>query len=162
MGGLDRLYEQPSEPISFRSDTNEGLLRFPGLTSGYGAALELVNQAVDVIRGLENKASEAQRASYEKLQQAEKRIEELEADLRSAQSCIDEARRKLKQSNEAASLEKSRLEKAERKICALEMRARTAEAQANENASILAQLEEAIRTQLLAKRSPPNKLTRSH
>jgi hypothetical protein len=41
-------------------------------------------------------------------------------------------------------------------MCELEMLARTAEAKAKENASFVARIEEAIRTQLLARRWPHN------
>jgi hypothetical protein len=85
----------------------------------------------------------------------------LEADKRTAELWISDARTKLKESDEAARVERVRLEAAERKMCELEMRARTAEGQAKENANAVARIEEAIRTQLLAKRLPANKLALS-
>jgi hypothetical protein len=83
----------------------------------------------------------------------------LETELQSAQACISEARVKIKESDEATKVDKSRLEAAERKMCQIEMRARTAEGQARENANAVARIEEAIRTQILAKRLPLNELT---
>jgi chromosome segregation ATPase len=158
MGYLDRFYDQPTEQTSLRSEATEAVVRFPGMTKNYGAVLELVNQAAELIKGIESHASEVERTSYQKLELAEKRIAELEAELRSAQACITEARRKLNESDEAVRTEKSRLETAERKLCELEMRARTAEAHAKENANALTRIEEAIRTKLLEKRLPANKL----
>jgi DNA repair exonuclease SbcCD ATPase subunit len=154
MGYLDRIYEQTSEQPSFRSEVTEAVVRFPGMPKGYGAVLDLVSQAAEAVRNIENSASEAERTSYQKIELAEKRIAELEGELRSAQICIGEARHKLKEADDAARTDKSRLETAERKICELEMRARTAEAQAKENANALARIEEAIRTKLLEKRIP--------
>jgi membrane protein involved in colicin uptake len=168
MGSLDRFY-QPSEQISFKSDhigPKEGVLRFSVAstaadTSGYDAVLDLVYQAAEVVKGIENQATEAEKVFYQKLQVAQKRIEELETDNRTFELCISEACTKLKESDEVARAEKARLQAAERKMCELEMRARTAEAQAKENANAVVRIEEAIRTQLLAKRLPANKLALS-
>jgi len=163
MGNLDRLYDLP--PIA----PSEGVLHFPSTppstaTRGCGAALDLVYQAAEVIKGIENHANEAEKYArgvadnaLRKLQLAEKRIEELETELQSAQACISEARVKIKESDEARKVERSCLEAADRQICQIEMRARTAEAQARENANAVARIEQAIRTQILAKRLPLNK-----
>jgi chromosome segregation ATPase len=126
--------------------------------------MSLVYQAAEVIKDIESQASDAERAeraSHQKLQIARKRIDELESELRSAQLCINEARVKLKESNELAKAKKSRLDDAERRMCQLEMRARTAEMQARENANSVSRLEEAIRTQILSRRQPSNKLTKT-
>ena len=168
MGSLDRYYQ--FDDVDARvMDHNEGepndrVLPFRAgspvaPTKGCGAAMNLVYQAAEVIKDIENQASEAEKAAYQKLQIAQKRIEELETELKSAQLCINEARVKLKESNELAKAEKSRLDEAERRMCELEMRARTAETQARENANSVARVEEAIRTQILAKRQPANKTT---
>jgi hypothetical protein len=83
----------------------------------------------------------------------------LEKELQSAQACISEARIKIKESEEATKVEKARLEAAEAKMYQIEMRARTAEAQATENANAVTRIEEAIRTEILAKRIPINRRT---
>jgi DNA repair ATPase RecN len=166
MGSLDRIYNQPNEHIFFKSDLpvgpKEGIVRFRGATPtvdtrGYDAVLDLIYQAAEVMKGVENHATEAEKIAYQKLQLAQRRIDELETELRTAQVCIKEARVNLKESEDAARIERSRLESAESKMCELEMRARTAEAQAKENANAVARIEEAIRTQIIAKRLPPNK-----
>ena len=167
MGTFDRYHDQPGEQTSFKSDligSKEGVLQFASPTADarrYAAGLELVYQAAEVIKGIENQATEAEKVSYQKLQIAQRRIEELEADKRTAELWISDARTKLKELDEAARVERVRLEAAERKMCELEMRARTAEGQAKENANAVARIEEAIRTQLLAKRLPANKLALS-
>jgi chromosome segregation ATPase len=155
MGYLDRLYDRPTEQPSSTSGVTETVVHFPGTTKGYGAVLDLVNKAAEVIKDIENQASEAKRTSS----LAEKRIAELEAEVQLAQKCIREARHKLKESDEAAKGDRARLEAAERKLCELERRARTAEANAKENANALARIEEAIRTKLLENRLPADKLT---
>jgi chromosome segregation ATPase len=150
----NRFKALPIEP-------SERLRRFPGApppvrtTSGCGAALDLVYQAAEVIEGIENQANEAENVvdeAFQKLRLAEERIEELEKELQSAQSCISEARIKIKESEEATKVERSRLEAAEAKMYQIEMRARTAEAQATEKANAVSRIEEAIRTEILAKR----------
>jgi chromosome segregation ATPase len=173
MGYLDRIYDEPSEHVSFEPHPirpNERVMRLPGATptadtrGGSGTVLDLVYQAAAVIKGIENQAIEAEKTldqSHQQLQLARKRIEELEAEKRTAELWISEARTKLKESDEAARVERARLEAAERKMCELEMRARKAEAHAKENANAVARIEEAIRTQLLEKRLPINKLTLS-
>ena len=153
-----------SRPI--RVSSSERVFNFPGSTpsatsKGRVAALDLVSQAVEVIKGIENHANESEKhvrsiadKAIQRLQLAESRIEELETELQSAQVCIREARVKIKESVESANFERSRLEAAERKMCQIEMRARTAEAQAKENANMVARIEEAIRVQILEKRLP--------
>jgi hypothetical protein len=163
MGNFERFYEQPSEYASFESDhptkPKERIVRLPGATSTADmrrndAVLDLVYQAAEMIQGIENHATEAEKTSYQQLQLKQRRIEELEKELRTAQLLISEARTKLKESDAAARDERSRFEAAEERMCELEMRARTAEAQVKENSSALARVEEAIRTQLLVNRLP--------
>ena len=142
-------------------ERSEGLKGYPSApppvrtTSACGAALDLVYQAAEVIEGIEDHANEAESVvneAFQKLRLAEERIEELEKELQSAQSCISEARIKIKESEEATKVERSRLEAAEAKMYQIEMRARTAEAQATEKANAVSRIEEAIRTEILAKR----------
>jgi hypothetical protein len=137
------------------------VVRFPAeasatATNTCNAALKLVYQAAEVFKEIEDQASEVERASLQKLKAAEKRIEELETELSLAQVSTNEARLKLRESEELANAERPRLNAAEKRMCELEMLARTAEAKAKENASIVARIEDAIRTQLLAKRLPQN------
>ena len=137
MGNLDRYYDLPTErPFkadpderSFEADqgerpfkadqgkSSERVFRFPGTTPsatssrGCVAALDLVSQAAEVIKGIENHASESEKhvrsiadKALQRLQLAESRIEELETELQSAQACIREARVKIKESTEFSEL----------------------------------------------------------
>ena len=155
MSNLDRSCafqsERPLEadPI----EPSEGVLRFlrtppSAATKVCGAALDLVYQAAEIIKGLENQAIEAERQARD----AENRVQGLETELELARAYINETRVKLKEADEAAKIERSRLEAADRKLCQLEMRSRTAEAQARQNADAVLRIEEAIRNQILANR----------
>jgi TolA-binding protein len=166
MGSFDRFYDQPREYVAFESAPlrpKERVMRLPGesptvdMRKGDGAGLDLVYQAAKVIEGLEDRATEIEKTSYQQLQLKERRIEELETELRTAQTLINETRIKLKESDEVARADRARLEAAEKRLSEFETRAKTAEAQARENATALFRIEEAIRAQLLAKRLPPNK-----
>jgi hypothetical protein len=166
MGDIDRFYDQPREYVSFDRPKERVLWHLAAaptadMRGGNGAVLELVYQAAEVVKAIENQAIEAQKTSYQQLQFMQRRIEELETELRAAQLLVSEARTKLKESEEVARAQTGRLEAAEKKTCQLEMRARTAEAKARENADAVARIEEAIRTQILEKRLPINKLTLS-
>jgi hypothetical protein len=170
MGNVDRFYDQPREYVSFESAPirpKDRVMRLPGATptaetrGDDTAVLDLVYQAAEVIKGIENRATEIERTSYQQLQLKERRIEELETELRTAQALINETRIKLKESDEVARADRARLEAAEKRLSEFEIRAKTAEAQARENANAVFRIEEAIRTQLLAKRPPPNKLALS-
>jgi len=173
MSNLDRFYDSPSErPLKADPiEPSEGVLHFPSTppsaaTRVYGDALDLVYQAAEVIKGIENQATVAEKRArdvaenaIQKLQLAENRIQELESELESARACINEARVKIREADETAKVDRSRLEAADRKLCQLEMRARTAEAQAKENANAVLRIEEAIRNQILANRPSFNKPT---
>ena len=137
MGNLDRLYGQRTEQASFKTRAIEQGEAAPAVaTTSCGLALDLVYQVAEVIKNIEHQAGEAESELRSSLQLAQRRIEELETELRS---------------------ERSHLEAAERDMCELEMRVRTAEAKAKEHSNAMAQVTEAIRTQLLENRVPSNK-----
>jgi hypothetical protein len=171
MGSFDRFYDQPRENVAFESAplrpkervtrSQAGESATADMRIGDGAGLDLVYQAAKVIEGLEDRATEIEKTSYQQLQLKERRIEGLETELRTAQTLINETRIKLKESDEVARADRARLEAAEKRLSEFEMRAKTAEALARENANAVLRIEEAIRTQILAKRLPPNKLALS-
>ena len=137
MGKLDRLYDQRTEQTSFKTHAIEPVEAAPATAAtSYGPALDLVYEVAEVIRGIEHRASEAESELRSKLQLAQRRIEELETELQS---------------------ERLRLEAAEREMCELEMRVRIAEAKAKDHSNAVAQITEAIRTQILENRVPSNK-----
>ena len=155
MSNLDRSCAfQSGRPLEADPiEPSEGVLRFlrtppSAATRVCGAALDLVYQAAEIIKGLENQAIEAEKQARD----AENRVQGLETELELARAYINETRVKLKEADEAAKIERSRLEAADRKLCQLEMRARTAEAQARQNADAVLRIEEAIRNQILANR----------
>ena len=121
--------------------------------------LALVHQAAEVVRGIEIRANEtanyaeniAQRA-VERLQSAETRIGELEAERRANQAYISEAHGKIEEAAKALKLERARVKAAENQLCELESRARAAEAHAQDSDSALARIEVAITTQFLGER----------
>jgi hypothetical protein len=142
VGNLDRLYDQRTEQTSFRTHAIEPVEAAPATAAtSYGPALDLVYQVAEVIKGIEHRASEAESELRSKLQLAQRRIEELETELQS---------------------ERLRLEAAEREMCELEMRVRIAEAKAKEHSNAVAQITEAIRTQILENRVPSNRFKLPH
>jgi adenylosuccinate lyase len=90
-----------------------GALPSAATTDG-GAAVDFVRRAAEVIKGMEDRANEIEKyAEYargivgeaiEKLQLAEKRIEELEAKQRVSEAAISEANVKIREVEEASNL----------------------------------------------------------
>jgi hypothetical protein len=97
-------------------------------------ALELVSQAAEVVKGIEDRANEiesyarniAERAA-ERLWIAEQRIQELEAERRAAEVCISEAHAKIERAEQALQLERARVKAAEDQLGQIVLRPRTAE-----------------------------------
>ena len=135
MDNLEWLREHMRNHISGSApmEATKGVLRFRGAppapaTRDSGATLDLVYQAAEMVKGIEDRANEigtyarsiAERAS-EKLQLAEKRIQELEAERRAADACISEARARIEDAEEALRLERSRVKAAEDQLGQLEI-----------------------------------------
>jgi len=124
-------------------------------TRGEGI-LDLVSQAADLVRDLEARANDnakyaqtlAERAA-QKLRAAEERIQQLESEQRTAQDKIDEALILAAKAAEALNLEQAHARAAEEKVRQLELYVRNAEARASGSEDAVAQVEDAIRTQLL-------------
>jgi hypothetical protein len=104
-------------------------------TSDGGAALDFVRRAAEVIKGIEDRANEIEKyAEYargiageaiEKLQLAEKRIEELETKQRVSETAVSEANVKIREAEEALNLEKSFVKVAKDRIRQIELRDRS-------------------------------------
>ena len=134
VGDLDRFYNQGPRLTSFKTRAMEAA---PAMaTTSCGLALDLVYQVAEVIKEIEHRASTTESDLKSELELAQRRIEELETELQS---------------------ERLRLEAAEREMCELEMRVRIAEADAKEHSNAVAQITEAIRTQILENRVPSNR-----
>jgi hypothetical protein len=138
---------------SVRKDGN--VLSFPRpLISDAGAtALDLVYQAAEVFRSLEEHARETEmraqslcRSAAEKLKRAETRAEAAE---RSQRELIINAEHKLHDASRALEQAQSRIEAQQDQLTATEFRAQAAEAEAREAKQALALVEEAIRKRLL-------------
>jgi len=125
------------------------------------AVLALVYQAAEAAREIQVRASEtahyaenlAQRA-VERLQLAERRIEELEAERRADQAYIGKAHLKIDEAAKALKLERARVEAAEDQLGELERRALAAEAFAEESDMALARIEDAISAQFIGRGLP--------
>jgi uncharacterized protein involved in type VI secretion and phage assembly len=116
-------------------------------------ALDLVYQAAEVFRGMEDRARETEaraqsmfKSAAEGLKFAEQRAEAAERDRRET---IDEADRRLQDASRALKQAESRITVAEDHAAAAEFRAQAAEVQAQKLLQELALVEDAIRRRLL-------------
>jgi chromosome segregation ATPase len=167
MEDLEWLQSHMREQISSwtTSEQSETVLNFPRRGFANVArkgrnTLNLVYQAAEVIRNIEDRAKELQartqdltEEAIEKLQLAETQIEDLESRQLAVEACINKAQDHLQLATEALKKERARAIAAEKQVAQLEMRARTAEARAKECEDVLARVEEAIRTEILQPRS---------
>jgi len=116
-------------------------------------ALNLVYQAAEVFRGIEDRARETEaraqsicKSAADKLKFAEQRVEAAERDRRDT---IDQADRKLQDASRALKQVESRITVAEEYATAAEFRAQAAEVQVQKLRQELALIEDAIRRRLL-------------
>jgi chromosome segregation ATPase len=133
-----------------------------GANGDGGKALDLIYHAAEVLRCIEERANETERRAkniaekaIERLEFAEKRIVELEAEKKATEASVAEAYAKIHQTEDALSLERSRLQATEDRMAQIELRAKGAETRARESETALVRIEEAIRTQLLDGRTVP-------
>jgi chromosome segregation ATPase len=145
--------------------STEGPLRFPSSPSSVRArdgeaVLDLVLQAANLLRDLEGRANESAKYAQSlaekvdgKLRAAEDRIRELEAEQRAAQVKIDDADVMAQKAGEDLRSEQSRARATEEQVRQLELRVKNAEARASESENAIAQVEDAIRTQLFGYRA---------
>ena len=133
----------------------ENVLSFarPSIPASGETALNLVYQAAEVFRSIEDHAQETEaraqalcKSAVERLKLAEKRTEAAE---RARRELITEAECKLQDAFRALTQAQSRIEAAEDRLTAVEFRAQAAEAEAREAKQALALVEEAIRRRLL-------------
>lgn len=135
--------------------SDENVLSFPPSSAPEKAAtaLELVYQAADVFRSIEEHACETEAraqslcaSALERLRLAETRAEAVE---RAQREFIIAADRKLQDASRALEQAQSCIEAHKDKLAALELRAEMAEAEARQAKEALALVEEAIRKRLL-------------
>jgi hypothetical protein len=138
---------------SFSPDENVLSFARPSVPDSGATALNLVFQAADVFRGIEDHARETEaraqslcKGALERIRFAEMRAEAAE---RAQRELITEAECKLQDASRALNQAQSRIQATEDRLTAVEFRAQAAEAEAREAKQALALVEEAIRRRLL-------------
>jgi len=136
---------------SVRRDDN--VLSFPRPLDTGATALDLVYQAADVFRSIEERAQATEaraqslcKSASEKVRLAEMRAEAAE---RAQRELIITAEHRLQDASRALEQAQSRLNAQQDRLTAAEFRAQAAEADAQETRQALALVEEAIRRRLL-------------
>ena len=122
-------------------------------------ALDLVYQAADAIRDIEERASTSEanaqslaKRAIEELQAAERRIETAESGRRVAESQLHEANERLQQAERILERAESRIQALDVERAAAEQRAKAAEKRAAETEAEMQRVEKAIRTRLLRRK----------
>src|ERR1700736_3222809 len=125
----------------------------PSVPDSGTAALDLVCEAAEIFRSMEDYARETEaraqslcKSALERLKLAEMRTEAAE---RARRELITEAECKLQDASRALKQAQSRVEAAEDRLTAVEFRAEAAEAEVRETKQALTLVEEAIRRRLL-------------
>jgi hypothetical protein len=138
---------------SQRRDNNVLSFPLPLISDAGATALDLVYQAADLFRGMEERARETEaraqslcKCATEKLRRAEMRAEAAE---QAQRELIISAEHKLQDASRALEQAQSRIEVQQDRLTAVEFRAEAAEAEAREAKQALALVEEAIRRRLL-------------
>lgn len=139
----------------------EKVLHFPSTlgsaaTTERETALDLVNQAAEVIMSIEAQAAEIEvraknlaREACEKLRLGEARMQSLEAARRMAEQGMQEANARAQKAEQAFKETQLRAAAAETDLCAMERRLKAAETRADDLQQSLMRVEDAIRTKLL-------------
>ena len=156
------LRDQVAEPTSI--DPTGKVVQFLNAhpysaTHEGGAALDLVYQAAEMIKGIEDRAAALEvRAkdlvteAAERMQLAERRILTVEAERHAAEARMNQAAVRVREVEQALERAGSRIAAAEDLLSTAEMRAQTAETRASQAEQTLARIEDAIRTRLLGQR----------
>jgi chromosome segregation ATPase len=119
-------------------------------------ALDLVSQAASVIRGIEERAAEAEararslaQAAVEKLERAEIRISDAETARIHAEDTLVRLSARLQEAERELARTQSRLVAAENRLAETEHQLRAAEARASHADNAVSQIEDAIRAQIM-------------
>jgi hypothetical protein len=143
---------EPSENVvGFRRD-------IPNSARGT-AALELVHQAAELIRDMENRATDREthaqmlaQLAVDELELAERRVHTVEQERQAALVGLSEAEVRVQEAEKVLEQAESRFSAAEAQLSAAELHASTAETRASEAEMALIHIEDAIRTHLLGQR----------
>ena len=127
-------------------------------TSPGAAVLNLIYQAADLIRDVDDCAAERQaraetlaKQAIEELKIAHARVRSAESERRAAEAEIKELSVRVQEVEKAMERATSHVAAAETQLSAAEQRTRTSEMRANEAENALRRIEEAIRTRILGK-----------
>jgi hypothetical protein len=136
---------------SARRDNN--VLSFPRLLDAGATALDLVYQAADVFRTIEEHAQATEARAHSLCKSASERIRlaemRAEAAERAQRELIINAEHRLQDASRSLEQARSRINAQQDRLTAAEFRAQAAEADAREARQALALVEEAIRRRLL-------------
>ena len=146
-------------------DLADGVVPFwrprTGAESEASAAIDLVYQAAEVLQSIENHAAETTsrahdlaRQATEHLQLAEDRIRALNSAQKKCETDLQAANARADEAEQAMSATEAQIAEMASRVAAAEQRARNAEARAIEAEKSLIRIEDAIRSQLLARRPP--------
>ena len=137
------------------AQNDQNVLRFPRLpgSDASATALDLVYQAAEVFRSIQDQARETEaraqslcKSAAERLRRAESRADIAE---RTQRDVFLDAEEKLQHASRALKEAQVRIDAQQDQVTALEFRAEAAEAEAREARQALALVEEAIRRRLL-------------
>lgn len=159
---MDWLRRHMRDQISNFSavDAAENVLNFPrspySANSAGVAALDLVYQAAELIKKVEDQAAERQvraetltKRAIEDLEIAVDRVQSAESQRHAAEARIKEVSVKLREAEEALERTTSRMTAAEAQVSVAEQRVRIAEMRATEAENALRRIEQAIRSRIL-------------
>jgi chromosome segregation ATPase len=142
-------------------DSGENISSFPGAAAApsrdyTSAALDIVSQAADVIRGIQDHAVESEtraralaESAIEKLRLAAARVQSAEAARSAAEETLSQLSARLEGADRELTRTQSRNAAAEVQLTNVEQRVKAAEARALSAEKAVNQIENAIRTQLV-------------
>jgi DNA repair exonuclease SbcCD ATPase subunit len=147
-------YNGPDESAS--TELSEKIVPRPTVQDEGTAALELVHQAVELIRNLEDRATDAEaraqviaQQTVDDLEFAKRRVHSAVAQREAALAALEEANVQVQEIEEALRRAESLLADNEVQLSTAELRANTAETRASEKENELMSVEAAIRVHLL-------------
>ncbi len=142
--------DAPENVFNFQQDPRSSA------TTQATSALDLVQQAAELIRDIEDRVTETEvyarnlsASALEKLQLSESRAQSAEIARRAAEADMNNAMARVQELEDSLAQAESRTSTAEAQLSAAEQRADAAETRASETERALVRVEDAIRSQLL-------------
>lgn len=163
---MDRLREHLRNHLSQAISTHpsDTVLRFPAeqpsKTQHGATVLELVSQAAEMVRRLENHSAETEarardltERAVEQLRAAEDELHSVEAERQANETRLKEIIAKFQMTQDTLEKMRARNEHLEARLSDAEKRAQASDMRANEAKESLQRIEDAIRSQLLGQRA---------